>query len=284
MAADILSYSFMQHAFLGGALVAIICASLGVFLVLKRLSLLGDGLSHVAFAGVALGLLMGVDPVLTAFLLTTIGALGVQETISRTKVYGETATAIVLSVGLGIAVLLIGLAHGFNVDILSYLFGSILALNNFDLELMGLVLLSTILTLFVFYKKMVFVAFNSELARVSGVNTKLVERVFIILIAMAVVVGMRAVGILLISALFVMPAVTAFQISRSFKKALFIAVVVAVLGVELGIVISFYLDLPPSAVIVILLLMSFVLAVWTRRLSEAKKNKHRWYAKKEIKI
>ncbi len=265
MAADILSYEFMQRALEGGALVAVICASLGVFLVLKRLSLLGDGLAHVAFAGVAVGLLTGIDAVLSALVLTVAGALGVHEIINRTKVYGETATAIVLSVGLGLAVLLIGLARGFNADLLSYLFGSILALGPLDLAVMVGVLLVTLAFLSIFYRRLVFTAFNSEIALTSGVDVKLVDKLLIIIVAMAVVVGMRAVGILLVSALLVMPASAAFQLAGSFRKTLLLSVGIALVCVEAGIIAAFYFDLPPSGAIVMLLFLAFVAAALLKR-------------------
>jgi zinc transport system permease protein len=266
MAADILSYEFMQRAIEGGALVAVICASLGVFLVLKRLSLLGDGLAHVAFAGVAVGLLSGVNAVVSAFVLTTLGALGVHETINRTKVYGETATAIVLAVGLGIAVLLIGIAKGFNADLLSYLFGSILALSQVDLAIMAGVLAVSTAFLAYYYRKLVFVCFNQEIARTSGIEAEWIDKLLVIIVAMAVVVGMRAVGILLVSALLVMPASAAFQLAGSFRRTLMIAVGIALVCVEAGIISAFYLDLPPSGAIVMFLFMAFVAAAALKRL------------------
>ncbi len=265
MAADILSYEFMQRALEGGALVAIICASLGVFLVLKRLSLLGDGLAHVAFAGVAVGLLAGIDAVLSALVLTVAGALGVHEMINRTKVYGETATAIVLSVGLGLAVLLIGLAKGFNADLLSYLFGSILALGPLDLAVMGAVLVVSLAYLALFYRRLVFTSFNQEIALTSGVDVQLVDKLLIIIVAMAVVVGMRAVGVLLVSALLVMPASAAFQLAGSFMKTILLSVAIALLCVEGGIIAAFYFDLPPSGAIVMLLFFAFVGAAILKR-------------------
>ncbi|MEW6722764.1 MAG: metal ABC transporter permease [Candidatus Micrarchaeota archaeon] len=265
MAADIFSYAFMQRALIGGALVAVVCASLGVFLVLKRLSLLGDGLAHVALAGVAAGLLARVDAVLSALVLTCLGALGVHEIINRTKVHGETATAIVLTVGLGLAVLLIGLAKGFNADLLSYLFGSILTLGGQDLIIMGAVLALSLAFLAAFYKKLVFAAFNSEMARTSGIDVSLMDKLLAIITAMAVVVGMRAVGILLVSALIVMPASAAFQIAGSFRRTLLIAAAIALFCVETGIIAAFYLDLPPSGAIVMLLFLAFLSAAILRK-------------------
>src|SRR4030095_10557292 len=134
---DIFAYEFMQRALLGGVLIALICSLLGVYLVLKRLSLLGDGLAHAAFAGVATGLLLHIYPLSAALIVTSIGALGVQKLIRMTKIYGDAATAVVLSLGMGIAVIIIGVVHGFSVDLFSYLFGSILAVNNTDLAVIA---------------------------------------------------------------------------------------------------------------------------------------------------
>ncbi len=270
MVGSILGYEFMQRALVGGALVALTCASLGVFLVLKRLSLLGDGLAHVALAGVAVGLLTGIDTVLSSLVLTVLGALGVNETIKRTKVYGETATAIVLSVGLGLAVLLIGIAKGFNADLLSYLFGSILALNTSDLTIMAIVLAISLVSLAIFYRKLVLMSFNEDIALTSGIDAQFIDKIFIIVVAMAVVVGMRAVGILLVSALLVMPASAAFQLAGSFKKTILYSILISLACVEGGIISAFYLNLPPSGAIVMLLFAAFVLSALWRKISSKK--------------
>ncbi|MBI5227847.1 metal ABC transporter permease [Candidatus Micrarchaeota archaeon] len=261
MVFEVLTYEFMQRAFIGGILVALLCASLGVFLVLKRLSLLGDGLAHAAFGGVAIGLLLGIYPVTSALVVTAASALGVQELIKKLKVYGESATAIVLSVAMGLAVVIIGIGKGFNVDLFSYLFGSILALNNMDLLIIGTVFILSLAFLALFYKKLVFISFNSEIAQTSGINVELIDRLFVIIIAMTVVVAIRAVGILLVSSLFVLPAVTAFQIASSFKKTMIYSVLIALFSVILGVVTSFYLDLPPGGTIVLILFGVFLISI-----------------------
>jgi zinc transport system permease protein len=257
---EMFAYEFMQRALLAGLLIGTICAVLGVFLVLKRLSLLGDGLAHAAFAGVSLGLLFNVYPLLSALVATTVGALGVQKLISKTKIYGDAATAVVLSLGMGIAVLIISSVKGFNVDLFSYLFGSILAISTDDLWIIAGVFVAVLAFVISQYRKLMFVAFNEDVARTSGINVNLIESVFVMITAMTVVVAIRAVGILLVSALLVIPAITAFQIAGSFKRALMVAVVAALSAILGGIVVSYQLDLAPSGTIVVLLCTFFMLA------------------------
>ena len=258
---DILSYEFMQRALISGVLIAVICAILGVFLVLKRLSLLGDGLAHAAFAGVAVGLLVNVYPLISSLIFTSIGALGIQQLIKKIKIYGESATAIVLSVAMGIAVLIIGIVKGFNADLFSYLFGSILAVNITDLFIIGTVFLIVLAFISIFYKKLIFMSFNEDIARTSGIDVDKIDKIFVIITAMTVVVAIRAVGILLVSALLVMPAIIAFQLANSFRKTMMVAIAVALLSVLLGIFVSFYMDLAPGGTIVLVLFLIFIIVL-----------------------
>lgn len=266
MMLDLLSYGFMQRAIIGGTLVAFICALIGTFLVLKRLSLIGDALAHVSFGGIAVGLLLGVEPLFSALVVTLLGSFGVQKLIDKTKVYGESATAIVLSLGMAVAITIIGAVKGFNVNLFSYLFGSILTISQSELFLIGIIFLVILGFVVFFYKKLMFVTFNEEVARVSGINVKFVNNVLSVLTALAIVTTIKTVGILLTSALIVIPAITALQLATSFKKTLFFAILISLFSIILGIISGFYLDLPVGGIVVIIMCGLFLLSLLFTRI------------------
>jgi zinc transport system permease protein len=260
---EYLAYGFVQRALIGGVAIAIIASILGPFLVLRRLSVLGDGLAHVAFAGIAIGLLLGTNPIISAIIVTAIASLLIMLLIK--KIPGDAATAILMAFGLSVALIILGFAKSLNADLLSYLFGSILTMSTTDIVIILGVLVLTLLFIFVLYKKLVFLTFNEELARLRGVRSELLSAIIAVLASLAVVVGMRAVGILLVSAMLVIPTVTALQLSSSFFGTLIISSIVNVIAVILGIMIAFALDLPPGGVIVLLLCVTFVVSFFARK-------------------
>ncbi|MBI5223298.1 metal ABC transporter permease [Candidatus Micrarchaeota archaeon] len=255
---EILGYGFVIKALIGGVLIGIACSLIGIFLVLKRLSLFGDGLAHVAFGGVALGFLLGIDPFISALAFTAIGAVSVQKLLDRAKLYGDAATAIILSVGMSLAVLIIGYVRGFNVNLFSFLFGSILTLSNSDLIVIFGVVAIVCAYVALNFRNLLLFAFNSELLSLTSKKDSEVSFYLSILTAMTVVITMRAVGILLVSALIVMPAMSALTIARSFKQSLVFAMLFAVISVIVGIIISAMFDLPSGATIVLTCFLIFV--------------------------
>ncbi len=255
---EILQYGFMQRALLAGAIIGIIAPVIGVFLVLRRLSLIADTLAHVALAGIAAGLLLGVNPILGALAAALLGAVGIERLRARGRLSGETALAIFLSGGLAVAVVLIGVGGGFNVSLFAYLFGAITTVQPQDLWLilaLGLVVLGTVGVL---YKELFALTFDEEGARVRGLPVDGLNLLLTALVAVTVVVAMRIVGILLTSALLVIPAVTALRLARSFRSALLFAVGASLLMVLAGMTASFYLRLPSSGAIVLLGIVLFV--------------------------
>lgn len=262
---ELLSYEFMQRALLGGLAIAITCGLIGPFLVLRKLSLLGDGLAHLSFGGVALGLLLGINPLITTLVAVVGGSLFVNKVINK-DLHGDAAIALILSFGVGLGIIIIGAVRGFGVDLFSYLIGSILALNTFDLILAGALLIATLAFVIVYFKDLLLFAFNQELAELRIKKIHVLNTIFILLVAFTVVVSIRAVGILLISALIVLPTLISLQLSKSFKSTLFISVGASVLATLVGIVSSFYLDIPPSGTIVMFLFAMYILAVLGKKL------------------
>lgn len=258
MVFDILTYGFMQKALLSGIVVSALCSLMGTFLVLRRYALFGDGIAHVAFGGISLGLFLNVFPLWTAFLLSIIGGLGLQKLRTSTKISGDAATAVILVSGLAFGVLLISASGGFSTDIFSFLFGSILLVSVEDTILIITIGAGIIGILLVLHKQFLHLSFNEEQAKVAGYNVTLLNYLFVVLAAVMVVLSMRLVGILLISALVVIPNITAMLFGKSFKVTMGIAVSIAVFSTAMGIFVSYAFNLAPSGSIV-MIAVSFLL-------------------------
>jgi zinc transport system permease protein len=258
---EILQYEFMQRALIGGLIIGIITSLTGVFLVLKRLSLLGDSFAHASFGGVALGFVLGINPLLTALGFVAIASLGIDRLINKLKIYGESAIALILSFGMAFALILIGIADKMDYNIFSYLFGSILTINYLDILIASLVLFLIIIFYYFNYKTLFYSTFNKEIALVRSKKTQIVDKIFIILSAITIVISIRAVGILLISALIVVPALIGLRLANSFRNTIIISTISSVLGIYLGIFTAFIFDLPAGGTIVMSLLFLFTLSV-----------------------
>lgn len=272
MLPEFLSYAFMQRAVVAGVLIGLLCAVLGIFLVLRRLSLIGDGLAHVSFGGVAVALFAGLEG--AAMLLLTVpvvllSSLGILRLASNTRLGGDAAIGIVSSVGVSLGVLLAVLGRGYGVDLMSYLFGSILAISNTEL-LVAVVLFIIVIGLLSFYfHDLTALAFNEELAATSGINVTFLNSLLAVLTALTVVLAMKLVGVMLISALLILPACTALQLAKGFKMAVLLAMAVSLLAVIGGIILSFVLNLPTGATIILLAFILFSLSLVVRRLKWA---------------
>jgi len=265
MLPEFLDYGFMHRAFAAGAVTALICPAIGVFLVPRRLSLIADTLAHVALAGVALGLFLGISPVLGALVVTLGGAVGMERLRSRGALQGDAALAVFLSGGFALAVVLISLAQGFNADLFAILFGSILTVSPTDVWLITALGALVVATIGTFYKQLLAITLNEDLARTSGVPVGALNLVLTILTALTTVVAMRMVGVLLVSAMIVIPTLTGFALGRSFRKATAIAIGMALLSVVLGLIAAYYFRLAAGGAVVLTALLLFALASLIRR-------------------
>lgn len=262
---DFLQFGFMQRAFAAGAVMAVVCPLIGVFLVPRRLSLIADTLAHVALAGVALGLLAGASPVLGALVVTVAGALGMERLRSRGALQGDAALAVFLSGGFALAVVLISFARGFNADLFAILFGSILTVSPADVWLilaLGAVVVTTIL---LSYRRLFAITLHEDLARTSGVPVTALNLMLTVLTALTTVVAMRMVGVLLVSAMIVIPTLTGFALGRSFRRATAVAIVTALASVGIGLTAAYYLSLAAGGAVVLSALLLFALASLARR-------------------
>ncbi|MBI5728797.1 MAG: metal ABC transporter permease [Candidatus Magasanikbacteria bacterium] len=262
---DIFHYSFVLRGLEAGMLIALIAPLIGIFLVLRRYALIADTLSHVSLAGVAIGLIAGINPLITAIVASTVASVAIERLRLTKRVYGETALALFLSGSLAVAIVLIGLAHGFNADLFSYLFGSIVTVKQTDLVIIALFSLIILAVIPAFYKELVYISFDEEAARVSGLPTNFINTLFIIIASVTVALAIPIIGVLLISALIVIPVVTALQLKKNFWQTILWAQAISVASVLLGIVISFYENLSPGGTIVLIMLVIFTLVFLTHR-------------------
>ena len=260
---ELFSYEFMQRAFAAGLLVAVICPLIGTFIVMRRLSMIGDTLSHASLAGIAAGMLGGIYPLWGALIFSIAAAIGVEKLRKRFSQYAELSISIVLSASIGLAVVLISLAKSFNADLFSYLFGSIIAVTTLDIYTilaLSVIILGSVLLL---YKEFFYMAFDEEGAELAGIPVAALNIYFTVLTAMAIVVSMRVVGILMVSSLIVVPVACGLLISKSFKNTIFLSVVFALISVFVGLLTSFYFDLAPGGSIVLtsVLILLIILSV-----------------------
>jgi zinc transport system permease protein len=252
MIPEILSYSFMQKGLISGIAIAVLCSMMGMFLVLRRYSLFGDALAHMAFGGISVGMLMGIYPLWTAFVVSVLGALGMTKLRKNTKISGDAATAVLLVSGFGIGVILISIMDGFKVDLFSFLFGSILLINLEDTLFVLAISSGVVATLIALRKQLLHMTFDEEQAKISGLNIDKLNYIFVILASVTVITSMRLVGILLISALIVLPNITSMMFGKGFKKTILMSICISIFSVVAGIILSFYLDLAPSGTIVMI--------------------------------
>ncbi|QIA27709.1 metal ABC transporter permease [Thermaerobacter sp. PB12/4term] len=262
---DFLAYDFMQRALAAGLLVAAAAATVGLFVVLRRLALLGDTLAHVALAGVAAGILLGVYPVLTGLAGTLAGALAVEGLRVPFRRYGELATAVILATSLGLAVVLLAVGRGFNTDLLGYLFGSLVTVGPADVVTVAVLTVLVVGVATLLFRPLFFLTLDEDLARASGLPVRTLNVIFALLTGATVAVTMRVVGVLLVSSLLVLPVATSLQLARSFRAAWLLSVLFAELAVTVGLAAAFYLDLPPGGTIVLTAVAQLLLAIAARR-------------------
>ncbi|TDL34527.1 metal ABC transporter permease [Jeotgalibacillus sp. S-D1] len=270
----IFQYEFLQNAFLTGLIIGVIAPLLGAFIVVRRLSLIADALSHVTLSGIAASLFLsksvvmfnGLNPLWMGMTFSVIGSLFIERLRTVYKHYQELAIPIILSGGIGIGVIFISLADGFNTDLFSYLFGSVSAVSRDDLWLIlgiAIVVLSLVIIL---YKELFLLSFDEEFGKASGLPAKALHLIFMVMVALVIAASMRIVGILLVSSLMTLPVAAAMRIARGFKQTIFFSILFGELAVIAGLFSAFYLDLAPGGTIVVssilLLLLAIALKKW----------------------
>lgn len=256
---EMLSYPFMTRAFLVGSLVALCSALLGVSLVLKRYSMIGDGLSHVGFGAMAIAAAMNAAPLTVAIPVVIVAAILLLRISGNAKIKGDAAIALISTTSLAVGVMVISLTTGMNTDVYNYMFGSILAMSAEDVKL-SLVLSVFVLILFiVFYHKIFAITFDETFARATGVKAGVYNTLIAVLTAVTIVLGMRMMGALLISSLIIFPALTSMRVCRTFKSVIINAAIVSVVCLIAGVTLSYVAATPAGASVVLANLVMMVL-------------------------
>jgi zinc transport system permease protein len=258
---EILHFSFMQRAIAAGVLIAVACSVLGVFLVLRRDAMLGHGLAHVTFGGVALGLLLSVSPLWTALIVAILASILLIKIREAAGLHGDTAIGIISSVGFAMGIVIASVSGRFSVELFSYLFGNILAIGKGEVWISAILASAVLFSVVFNYNDLVAITFDRELALTSGVPVRRLDLILAILSAVTVVLAMKVVGLLLVAALIVIPAATALQVAGNFRNAIVWSCAAGTLSVLGGLVVSFYMDIPSSGSIVLLEAFFFG-AVW----------------------
>ncbi|MBA2941956.1 metal ABC transporter permease [Paenibacillus sp. CGMCC 1.16610] len=263
---EMLHYDFMQRAFCAGGLIAIIGSILGVYLMLRRQALMADMLSHVSLAGVAGGAYLHINPTLSGFVVATLGAIAVEYVRRSYKSYSEISVAIIMVGGLSSAVIIMSLNPNVNKGFSAYLFGSVVAVNEIELLLMFLVAIIGSLFFFVFRRPLYQITFDEDTAKTNGLPVRWISLGFSVLTGMIVAAAMPIVGVLLVSALIILPAALAIRIAPSFVSSLFIAMGIGLVGVFSGLTASYELSTPPGGTIAILLLIVLITGLSIKKL------------------
>lgn len=247
---NILQYQFVERAIIAGLFLGIVCAVMGVFLVLRKMSLIGDGLAHISFGAIAIGIVFGFYPLVTAIPLVIIASLIIYALTRKHIIEGDAIIGILASLGLATGVILSSISTGFNIDIFSYLFGNILSITQKELlfVIIGSIIILSIILLF--YQEFIAISFNPEQAKISGIPVTILDILFSIITALTVLMSIKLAGALLVSALIILPASSSLQIAKSFQNTMLSAIVFALISILIGIIISFIFNIPTGATIV----------------------------------
>lgn len=259
---DLFKYDFFLHAFWASLFSAISCGLIGTYIVSRRIVFISGGITHASFGGIGIGYFLGWNPLLGAAIFSILSALGIQLFTQKGKLREDSSIAIWWSLGMAVGIIFIYLSPGYAPNLMSYLFGSILTVSTGEIWLMAG--LSLILTAFfaVMYRMILYVAFNEEFAKATGLPVNRINYIMISLIALTIVLNIRVVGIILIMSLLTVPQATANLFTNDFKKMMFLSVLFAFLGSFSGLLISFFADIPSGASIIFTLVILFSLMKW----------------------
>ncbi len=275
----IMQYEWMQNAFYAGMIIGLISPLVGVYLVVRRMSLIADALSHVTLSGVAAGMLMqkelplfyAVNPLYMGMVFSVMGSVFVEQIRRLYKTFEEVAIPIILSGGIGLGVVLISAADGFNVDIAGYLFGNILAVGRDELWLMAAIGALVVLFVFIFYKEMFALSFDEDHAVLAGIPRRWINFLFVVMVALVIAASIRVVGILLVSALMTIPVAASLQFTNSFRQTLIWSIIFSQLAVFSGLFAAYYLDWASGGTIVLVSILILLIVLFVKKMARMMK-------------
>ena len=269
----LLNFDFIRYSLISGLLIGFIAPLIGAFIVVRRLSLIADALSHVTLGGISFGMFLltiipvfsVINPMWFGILFAVIGALLIEKLRTSFSNYQEIAIPIIMSAGIALSAIFISLADGFNQEIVGLLFGSISAVNISDLTTIIIITIIVLIFIVLFYKELFILSFDEEYSKVIGIP-KWIQFLFIVIVAMVISASMRVVGILLVSALITLPIAISMRITKGFKQLIALSVILGELSVILGLIIAFYMNISPGGVIVVLLVLMLILTMTIQKL------------------
>lgn len=274
MIQSIFHYEFLQNAFLTGIMIGILAPLLGVFVVVRRLSLIADALSHVTLAGIAASLLIeknfaimaGLNPLYLGMAFSVGGSLFIEKLREVYKHYQELAIPIILSSGIGLGVIFISLANGFNTDLFGYLFGSVSAVSRTDFWVIFIISILVIAVIILLYKELFLLSFDEEHAKASGIAVKSIHFIFIVMVALVIAASMRIVGVLLVSSLMTLPVAASIRIAKGFKQTIFFSILFGEISVIGGLFTAYLLNLAPGGTIVMIAVLILVFVIFYKKI------------------
>ena len=269
----LLNFDFIRYSLISGLLIGFIAPLIGAFIVVRRLSLIADAVSHVTLGGISFGMFLltiipvfsVINPMWFGILFAVIGALLIEKLRTSFSNYQEIAIPIIMSAGIALSAIFISLADGFNQEIVGLLFGSISAVNISDLTTIIIITIIVLIFIVLFYKELFILSFDEEYSKVIGIP-KWIQFLFIVIVAMVISASMRVVGILLVSALITLPIAISMRITKGFKQLIALSVILGELSVILGLIIAFYMNISPGGVIVVLLVLMLILTMIIQKL------------------
>lgn len=262
------NYTFMQNAIFVSVFISILCPCIGIFLVLRRYSMMGDTLAHASLAGVTMALLTNQNPILGAFAFTSICGVLIEFLRNYFKKYTDLILTIILSLSVGIAITIIS-SGKLNANADSFMFGSILTVTQTDMIMVLILSMLSVITLILLYHQLIYIAYDEEAAKVAGVRVKLINYIFSLLVAAAISVSIRIVGVLVLSSMIALPVATALQLEKGFKETLIYSIIFSFIDIMLGLFLSYYLNVAPGGFTAIVSVVVLVLVLIFKKLKSS---------------
>lgn len=255
---EIFQYDFMVRALIAASIVGLICPLMGMFIVLRKLSLIGDSLSHIALSGIAASTIFNGNPIIGSLIASSLAAIIIDRLRSSLKEYADLSIAIIMALGVGISGILMS-ASNVNFDLFSFMYGSIATVTKEDITIIMITAIIVLLFINLFFKELVYITFDEESAKLSNIPVKMINIIFMILVAASITMTLRIVGVLLVSSLIAIPVATSLRVARSFKQSIFYSILFGEISILSGVILSFYMDVAPGAIIVIVSILQLIL-------------------------
>ena len=255
---EIFQYDFMVRALIAASIVGLICPLMGMFIVLRKLSLIGDSLSHIALSGIAASTIFNVNPIIGSLIASSLAAIIIDRLRSSLKEYADLSIAIIMALGVGISGILMS-ASNVNFDLFSFMYGSIATVTKEDITIIMITAIIVLLFINLFFKELVYITFDEESAKLSNIPVKMINIIFMILVAASITMTLRIVGVLLVSSLIAIPVATSLRVAKSFRQSIFYSILFGEISILSGVILSFYMDVAPGAIIVIVSILQLIL-------------------------